>query len=51
MKLFSRRALVRLLIVLILTDGSARFIDETIEPIAMRTLVTRGENDISSWSP
>jgi hypothetical protein len=34
----------------VFADGSAHFIDETIEPVALRCLVTRAENDISSWN-
>lgn len=35
----------------VFADGSAHFIEETIEPVALRCLVTRSENDQSTWSP
>jgi prepilin-type processing-associated H-X9-DG protein len=35
----------------VFADGSAHFVEETIEPIALRCLVTRAENDMSTWSP
>jgi prepilin-type processing-associated H-X9-DG protein len=35
----------------VFADGSAHFIEETIESVAMRCLVTRAESDISTWSP
>jgi prepilin-type N-terminal cleavage/methylation domain-containing protein len=35
----------------VFADGSAHFIEETIEPVALRCLVTRSENDISAWTP
>jgi prepilin-type N-terminal cleavage/methylation domain-containing protein len=35
----------------VFADGSAHFIEETIDPVAMRCLVTRAESDTSTWSP
>lgn len=35
----------------VFADGSAHFIEETIEPVVLRFLVTRAENDVSTWSP
>jgi prepilin-type N-terminal cleavage/methylation domain-containing protein/prepilin-type processing-associated H-X9-DG protein len=35
----------------VFADGSAHFIEETIEPTTLRFLVTRSENDLSTWSP
>jgi prepilin-type N-terminal cleavage/methylation domain-containing protein/prepilin-type processing-associated H-X9-DG protein len=35
----------------VFADGSAHFIEETIEPVALRCLVTRAESDISTWEP
>jgi hypothetical protein len=35
----------------VFADGSSQFIQEDIEPVAMRSLVTRAENDISTWTP
>jgi type II secretory pathway pseudopilin PulG len=32
-------------------DGSSHFIVETIDPIVMRAMVTRGENDYGEWEP
>lgn len=37
--------------VAVFADGSAHFIDENIEPIAMRALVTRSESDTSDRTP
>src|SRR3954452_10358682 len=35
----------------VFADGSAHFIEETIEPVPLRFLVTRSENDLSTWNP
>jgi len=35
----------------VFADGSSHYIEESIEPIAMRYLVTRGESDQNTWSP
>ena len=35
----------------VFADGSAHFIEETIDPVPLRCLVTRSENDISTWEP
>lgn len=35
----------------VFADGSAHFVDETIEPTTLRFLVTRSENDLSTWTP
>jgi prepilin-type N-terminal cleavage/methylation domain-containing protein/prepilin-type processing-associated H-X9-DG protein len=35
----------------VFADGSAHFIDESIEPVPLRCLVTRAESDISTWEP
>ncbi|MEX2170537.1 MAG: DUF1559 domain-containing protein [Pirellulales bacterium] len=32
-------------------DGSAHFLEESIEPQVMRTLVTRSEGDVNQWAP
>jgi prepilin-type N-terminal cleavage/methylation domain-containing protein len=37
--------------VVVMADGSAHFIADSIEATVMRTLVTRSENDISAWTP
>ena len=35
----------------VFADGSAHFLDENIDAIALRALVTRAGDDISSWTP
>lgn len=35
----------------VFADGSAHFIQESIDPIPLRCLVTRAESDISTWEP
>jgi prepilin-type N-terminal cleavage/methylation domain-containing protein/prepilin-type processing-associated H-X9-DG protein len=35
----------------VFADGSAHFLEETIEPVTLRFLVTRAENDLPAWEP
>jgi prepilin-type processing-associated H-X9-DG protein len=35
----------------VFADGSAHFIADSIEPIPMRALITRNEEDINTWEP
>ncbi len=38
-------------VVAVFADGSAHFISDDIEPIAIRALITRSEEDTNSWTP
>jgi prepilin-type N-terminal cleavage/methylation domain-containing protein len=38
-------------VVAVYADGSAHFVSDDIDPIAIRALITRSEGDASTWSP